>query len=132
AARLLTAPLGRLGGLSGVLALSLLAAACASTPRPVPTPGPGPAPTLPPPVSPPVSPPAVGELSLAALPGWSEEDHLAALRAYAAGCGPSRIAVETCRDARAMAARANPSRSEEHTSELQSRENLVCRLLLEK
>src|SRR5690606_39488599 len=25
-----------------------------------------------------------------------------------------------------------PSRSEEHTSELQSRENLVCRLLLEK
>lgn len=109
AARLLTAPLERLGGLSGVLALSLLAAACASTPRPVPTPGPGPAPTVPPPVSPPVSPPAVGELSLAALPGWSEEDHLAALRAYAAGCGPSRIAVETCRDARALAARANPS-----------------------
>ena len=109
AARLLTAPLGRLGGLSGVLVLSLLAAACASTPRPVPTPGPGPAPTLPPPVSPPVSPPAVGELSLAALPGWSEEDHLAALRAYAAGCGPSRIAVETCRDARTLAARANPS-----------------------
>src|SRR5690606_40713026 len=27
---------------------------------------------------------------------------------------------------------AAPSRSEEHTSELQSRENLVCRLLLEK
>src|SRR5690606_40272089 len=26
----------------------------------------------------------------------------------------------------------NPDRSEEHTSELQSRENLVCRLLLEK
>src|SRR5690606_41195555 len=26
----------------------------------------------------------------------------------------------------------NPKRSEEHTSELQSRENLVCRLLLEK
>src|SRR5690606_41446169 len=26
----------------------------------------------------------------------------------------------------------NPRRSEEHTSELQSRENLVCRLLLEK
>src|SRR5207302_4579886 len=26
----------------------------------------------------------------------------------------------------------NPHRSEEHTSELQSRENLVCRLLLEK
>src|SRR6266511_6420849 len=27
---------------------------------------------------------------------------------------------------------ARPTRSEEHTSELQSRENLVCRLLLEK
>src|SRR5690606_41223190 len=29
-------------------------------------------------------------------------------------------------------AAAAPARSEEHTSELQSRENLVCRLLLEK
>src|SRR6266700_4458603 len=29
-------------------------------------------------------------------------------------------------------ARGDPARSEEHTSELQSRENLVCRLLLEK
>src|SRR5690606_19260346 len=28
--------------------------------------------------------------------------------------------------------RVQPARSEEHTSELQSRENLVCRLLLEK
>src|SRR5690606_40387050 len=28
--------------------------------------------------------------------------------------------------------RANPIRSEEHTSELQSRENIVCRLLLDK
>src|SRR5690606_41009885 len=28
--------------------------------------------------------------------------------------------------------RSRPRRSEEHTSELQSRENLVCRLLLEK
>src|SRR5690606_41293503 len=31
-----------------------------------------------------------------------------------------------------MDVRRNYSRSEEHTSELQSRENLVCRLLLEK
>ena len=83
-----------------------VSAACASTPRPVP-PTPGPVP-LPPPVSPPV-PPVAGDLNLAALPGWAEEDHLAALRAYAAGCGPSRIAVETCRDARALAGRANPS-----------------------
>src|SRR5690606_40916146 len=28
--------------------------------------------------------------------------------------------------------KSTPSRSEEHTSELQSRENIVCRLLLEK
>src|SRR5690606_40028169 len=32
----------------------------------------------------------------------------------------------------ATARRSSRSRSEEHTSELQSRENLVCRLLLEK
>src|SRR5690606_39352979 len=31
-----------------------------------------------------------------------------------------------------LVARRTGSRSEEHTSELQSRENLVCRLLLEK
>src|SRR5690606_41754859 len=31
-----------------------------------------------------------------------------------------------------LAARSVDTRSEEHTSELQSRENLVCRLLLEK
>src|SRR5690606_40525022 len=36
------------------------------------------------------------------------------------------LSVETALDARCV------SRSEEHTSELQSRENLVCRLLLEK
>src|SRR5690606_14770625 len=34
--------------------------------------------------------------------------------------------------ARAIKAAGNLQRSEEHTSELQSRENLVCRLLLEK
>src|SRR5690606_4547712 len=39
-----------------------------------------------------------------------------------------RVAVA----ALAMPARRRESRSEEHTSELQSRENLVCRLLLEK
>src|SRR5436309_11269449 len=46
----------------------------------------------------------------------------------------SRMAI-SLRRAVARAARRTPSgcrRSEEHTSELQSRENLVCRLLLEK
>src|SRR5690606_41082433 len=36
------------------------------------------------------------------------------------------------RPGRAARRRAAAGRSEEHTSELQSRENLVCRLLLEK
>src|SRR2546430_3875328 len=35
-------------------------------------------------------------------------------------------------DARAQAGQRNRRRSEEHTSELQSQSNLVCRLLLEK
>src|SRR5690606_40938665 len=39
-------------------------------------------------------------------------------------CGSFRRAISVCRGGR--------GRSEEHTSELQSRENLVCRLLLEK
>src|SRR5689334_24336271 len=39
-----------------------------------------------------------------------------------------------CRDSRAAGSRssASPTRSEEHTSELQSQFHLVCRLLLEK
>src|SRR5207302_9817763 len=41
--------------------------------------------------------------------------------------------VALARSARIASAPAQePARSEEHTSELQSRENLVCRLLLEK
>src|SRR5690242_21533712 len=47
-------------------------------------------------------------------PGGAERDH-----------GPDR-AVQPARDLRAL------ERSEEHTSELQSHVNLVCRLLLEK
>src|SRR5690606_10459900 len=38
----------------------------------------------------------------------------------------------TCYDPKKDLARVKVKRSEEHTSELQSRENLVCRLLLEK
>src|SRR2546422_2269486 len=46
----------------------------------------------------------------------------------------SRPAAKSLRDVRARAGRATTSagRSEEHTSELQSRLHLVCRLLLEK
>src|SRR5438067_6753177 len=46
----------------------------------------------------------------------------------------SKAALSTCKFARPVGAVARParSRSEEHTSELQSRFDLVCRLLLEK
>src|SRR5436309_9283360 len=44
--------------------------------------------------------------------------------------------VSTCKSTECLKKRTNiagcETRSEEHTSELQSRENLVCRLLLEK
>src|SRR5690606_42078431 len=42
------------------------------------------------------------------------------------------IFVETTINPRTIQAVIDAARSEEHTSELQSRENLVCRLLLEK
>src|SRR5690606_41949506 len=47
--------------------------------------------------------------------------------------GDTRSFSRASHAARERGSRALPySRSEEHTSELQSRENLVCRLLLEK
>src|SRR5438477_10790320 len=55
-----------------------------------------------------------------ALPIYSDEGRAAAVGPAAAGCAASRAPPGAC------------SRSEEHTSELQSHVNLVCRLLLEK
>src|SRR2546430_8948317 len=47
-------------------------------------------------------------------------------------CAPwGRHATSTC-SSRSSPATARAARSEEHTSELQSQSNLVCRLLLEK
>src|SRR5690349_24148514 len=40
--------------------------------------------------------------------------------------------VTSSRNGMSVAAETSPERSEEHTSELQSRRDLVCRLLLEK
>src|SRR5690606_32350435 len=51
-----------------------------------------------------------------------------AVRTLRAAKDAREISVEDLRDAFAV----SYERSEEHTSELQSRENLVCRLLLEK
>src|SRR5690606_41062996 len=42
------------------------------------------------------------------------------------------LMIQTSDQNRGMSGKASSPRSEEHTSELQSRENLVCRLLLEK
>src|SRR5690606_41865164 len=56
-------------------------------------------------------------------------------RAESSGPGPrssSQYRGDHISFFRSSARRSRHSRSEEHTSELQSRENLVCRLLLEK
>src|SRR5690606_41558510 len=59
--------------------------------------------------------PAAAEPGLPGLSRWSAD----------AGSGPDA-------DTQPALAARRPARSEEHTSELQSREKLVCRLLLEK
>src|SRR2546422_3004087 len=56
-----------------------------------------------------------------------EEDHDALAEVPAAGRGARLPELS-----RALRSRLVPLRSEEHTSELQSRLHLVCRLLLEK
>src|SRR5690606_39437717 len=48
------------------------------------------------------------------------------------GTNDTRHSVELTKEAEKLGVDAIMARSEEHTSELQSRENLVCRLLLEK
>src|SRR3712207_8790992 len=45
---------------------------------------------------------------------------------------PRKRSAATCRASCAVSSRSGSTRSEEHTSELQSRQYLVCRLLLEK
>src|SRR3712207_7139001 len=64
-----------------------------------------------------------------------EDDLLAVLYALQfVGLGDDELiaALASPEAARARGERAGPLRSEEHTSELQSRQYLVCRLLLEK
>src|SRR2546427_12810198 len=58
---------------------------------------------------------------------------------FRSACGPRNRGSTPCRAARFCTSgdsrevlSASDSRSEEHTSELQSQSNLVCRLLLEK
>src|SRR5690606_40391306 len=71
--------------------------------------------------------PVLGEPSASAEPGKGAFDHPAARQEFEA-LGD----VGALDDLQFPVADAGQCRSEEHTSELQSRENLVCRLLLEK
>src|SRR5690606_40037730 len=64
-------------------------------------------------------------LDLAAIPSLQTLSHLPVISDPSHGTGRREL-VEP------MAKASVAARSEEHTSELQSRENLVCRLLLEK
>jgi membrane-bound lytic murein transglycosylase A len=93
------------GGLAAAAAGLAVLSACATTPVATPvkpiasTPVPNP-PTPAPPVSP---PPQTRSLTpLSALPGWAEEDHLAALQAFQIGCGANRAPLwrAVCKRAR--------------------------------
>ena len=100
------------------LAASLALAGCATTPPPLrapdvpPRPGvgghgratPSIAPSRPVGVAAPTAP--VGAAAFAALPGWEQEDHAGALRAFQAGCGVSRDPAmrAVCARARALGA----------------------------
>lgn len=90
---------------AALAALSL--AACVTRPAPAPTPGAVPTPSPAPSVPTPSRPPLPVGASPASLPGWSDEDHLAAFEAYVAGCGAARDAAarSTCERARALADR---------------------------
>ena len=91
-------------GSSAALGLLLALAACATPAPPSPPPGrpvPAERPPAPPPTRLPELPPAPG-VSLAALPGWGAEDHLAAFEAYTAGCGVAREGAARTQCARAQ------------------------------
>ena len=69
---------------------ALLLSACASTPSAPPAVvSPPPTPIAPPPAAVAQSPAPLA-LSFASLAGWGEEDHLAALNAFRAGCGVAK------------------------------------------
>src|SRR2546430_7664870 len=68
-----------------------------------------------------------------ARPGGSPVDRRVASRWRSLGrIGRLRVSRDPDRPAAGVGPRRLPLRSEEHTSELQSQSNLVCRLLLEK
>src|SRR2546422_8541585 len=80
------------------------------------------------------APPEISPLPLHdALPFWSSPAGVAGIGGpitAAAWCATAGARRSRCRGSVAVA--SSDARSEEHTSELQSRLHLVCRLLLEK
>src|SRR5690606_40079973 len=75
------------------------------------------------------------DLSAAPRSRRSSRTRLTAVDRCISSSSSDRAARRRCRPASSRPARRTSrtrTRSEEHTSELQSRENLVCRLLLEK
>jgi membrane-bound lytic murein transglycosylase A len=97
---------GRIGSTAAALLLSLLAA-CATRPPVAPTPRPVPSPSEPAPRPPEPRPsetrpePPRG-VSPSTLPGWDDEDHLAAFNAWADGCRVSRDAAARTQCDRAL------------------------------
>ncbi|MDO9077779.1 MAG: MltA domain-containing protein [Brevundimonas sp.] len=82
-----------------LVGLALTLAACATTPVAPPVP-PATDPTVPAPTPDPA--PAPEGQSPATLPGWNDEDHLAAFEAWAVGCTVARDAAARVQCARAM------------------------------
>src|SRR3712207_7779655 len=66
-----------------------------------------------------------------AMPSWVVPSPISKGAGCRAPCGTTRDGVSSVRG-RSWASSSVQLRSEEHTSELQSRQYLVCRLLLEK
>jgi len=86
------------------LAALLLTACAGVTPPPAVTTVPTPPPPPPPSAS---APPSAAAIALKDLPGWADEDHVAALDAFRAGCGVARdpAAVRVCGLARSASVR---------------------------
>src|SRR5690625_6240906 len=69
---------------------------------------------------------------LHSFPTRRSSDLLFVIRGTTVSTWPNRTPTWTCSRNRGSRASSSNRRSEEHTSELQSRGHLVCRLLLEK
>src|SRR5437773_1520663 len=72
------------------------------------------------------------ESSAATVFGWRSRDSEADADAKSGCAGSGAVCQRTASTPSARSASSTRSRSEEHTSELQSHHDLVCRLLLEK